>query len=397
MKNKNHGKLRVLVVGAGMYVGGRGTSSYGTVMPALNELYRKGIVSDVYVSATSSKSIKDLTKKMDGLRKITGTAIKMVGFPTSKASLHAYREVLSQYKPDCAIVVVPDQLHYKITLDLLSAGIHTLVVKPLTPTLTQAKKLATLADKNNVYAAVEFHKRYDEANCKLKDTFIDGILGDILYVHVEFSQRRTIPLEVFKNWAGMTNIFQYLGVHYVDLIYFVTGARPIRVLATGQKNLLKKSGIDSYDSIQAVVEWKMPKGNNFISTILTNWIDPNTTSAMSDQRIKVIGTNGRYESDQKNRGVQLVTQKNGIEDINPYFTQSYCTSEGKMRFFSGYGIKSITRFCEDALDIKSGSKKPSDFEGIRPTFKEALISTSIIEAATKSLGHNSIWINLGKI
>ena len=37
-----------------------------------------------------------------------------------------------------------------------------------------------------------------------------------------------------------TNILQYLGVHYVDIIRFVTDAIPIRVMAIGQKKWLIK-------------------------------------------------------------------------------------------------------------------------------------------------------------
>ena len=43
----------------------------------------------------------------------------------------------------------------------------------------------------------------------------------------------------------------------------------------------------------------MKKGNNFIQSIHVNWIDPETSSAVSDQKLKFIGTKGRVELDQK--------------------------------------------------------------------------------------------------
>ena len=61
---------------------------------------------------------------------------------------------------------------------------------------------------------------------------------------IEYSQPREIPLKLFKKWSQDTNIFQYLGVHYVDLIYFLTGFQPISAYATGVKNyLFSKKGI----------------------------------------------------------------------------------------------------------------------------------------------------------
>jgi hypothetical protein len=114
---------------------------------------------------------------------------------------------------------------------------------------------------------------------------------------------------------------------------------------------------------------------------------------MSDQKIKVIGTKGRYESDQKNRGIQIVTEE-GIEDFNPYFSQSYELGKSGVKIFSGYGIDSINQFCYDIISIKEKSKSIESFEGIRPTFRDALISTAVIEANNYSLGNNSIWTSI---
>jgi len=388
--SENH-KLNILIVGAGMYVGGRGTNGYGTVLPALNEMHREGIINRIFVAATNSSSIRALKRKAKSLNIITGSQMEFEGFPKSGYDPHIYKRVVDQYNLDCAIVVVPDHLHFEIASYLIKAGIHTLVVKPLAPTVKEVKELIRLAEEKNIYGAVEFHKRYDEANLKIKDIISKKEIGDILYINVEYSQRIVIPTKVFRSWVSNTNIFQYLGVHYVDIIYFATYARPTRVLAIGQKRLLKKLGIDTYDSIQAIIEWTTGS-NKFVSTILTNWIDPNTTSAMSDQKIKIIGTNGRIESDQKNRGIQIVREKTGIEDINPYFTQPY--PFGERYIFKGYGIESIKQFLKDVRNIICKKNKPSDFQENRPTFKQALASTSVIEGVNLSLKRNNGWIYL---
>ncbi len=392
---KDSKKLNVLIVGAGMYVTGRGTSGYGTIMPALNELSRCGLIDTVCVASRHSESIKQLKRKMSSLARITKNNIKIKGFPQKGKDTKAYEKAIRSSNPDCAIVVVPDHLHYEVAKDLIKAGIHTLVVKPLVPTVAEAKKLIRLCEKNKVYGAVEFHKRYDEANLKLKEFIAGGKVGDLLYINVEYSQRRQVPMKIFKAWVRNTNIFQYLGVHYVDIIHFITAAKPLRVLATGQKKLLSRHGIDNYDSIQVLIEWAGAGKHKFVSSILTNWIDPDTTSSMSDQKIKIIGTLGRLESDQKNRGLQVVTQAQGIEDINPYFTQSYLSSGSRTKVFKGYGIESISQFCKDVLNIKRGLNKPKDFEGKRPTFKDALVSTAVIEAVNRSLRNKSYWVRVG--
>lgn len=386
-------KIKVLVIGAGMYVCGRGTSGYGTVIPALAQAFRDGIIGEIYLAATSEKSIARAKEKIRQVEKTMELKLPIKYYPEKGKNNFAYREAIAQ-NPDCAILAVPDHLHYPIASRLIKAGIHVLSVKPLTPTLAQAEKLVMLADNHSVLGMVEFHKRQDEANLKLKQCCREGKLGDILYVAVEFSQRRNVPEKIFRLWAEKTNIFQYLGVHYIDLIYFATGATPLRVLAVGQKNLLSGKGINTYDSMQVFTQWRTPgSAGTFISVVMVNWVDPETTSAMSDQRIKVIGTKGRYESDQKDRGVRIVTQDAGIEDFNPYFSQFYPGIDGKM-VFRGYGEKSIRQFIDDVKSVSENGANSSSLRGLRPTFRDSLVSTAVIESATKSLSRNGAWISI---
>jgi len=387
--------MNILIIGTGMYVCGRGTDGYGTILPAIYEWKREHReTGNIYIAGSHLDGIKVLNGKINELNKLFGFDIKPRYFPEnevsdSEAFIKAIHEIA---KPACAIVAVPDNLHRKIAGYTIENGLHTLVVKPLASTIQEVIELIELQQRHGVYCAVEFHKRLDLANLKLRDTIKSGKVGDPLYFVVEYSQRKSIPTERFKSWVETTNIFQYLGIHYVDIIYFATGAVPKRVMAIGQKNWLYSKGINTYDSIEGIIEWEMPSKKVFSSYILTNWIDPESTSAMSDQRIKVIGTKGRFESDQKYRGVTIVTDEKGVEEPNPYFCCSYGQS-GEI-FYSGYGIESIHQFLSDVVKIERGSLRIQDLEEKRPTFRQSLIPTKVIEAVNSSLQNNSKWIEI---
>ncbi len=145
--------------------------------------------------------------------------------------------------------------------------------------------------------------------------------------------------------------------------------------------------------MQALIEWDIPGSDiPFVSTFLTNWIDPNTTAALSYQSIKVIGTAGRFESDQRDRGLHMVTEVDGIEVINPYFTQLYPSPQSTAREYKGYGIDSIRTFLEDARGLLDGERTPADLEALRPTFRQALRSTAVVEAVNQSLRSKSEWV-----
>ncbi|MDB2339276.1 Gfo/Idh/MocA family oxidoreductase [Gammaproteobacteria bacterium] len=386
-------QLEIIVIGAGLYVCGKGTSGYGTILPAIFEWKRLNKnLGDIHCVSTSEESSRNLLEKAKELQVKTGVNFEITSYPDQGLKNYtAYREVLNNCKkPACAIIAVPDHLHYQIAKECLEANIHTLIVKPLTPTYAEGLDLVNLAKKNKLHAAVEFHKRWDKSNLILRDKFKSGELGAPLNCWVEYSQRKSVPLSSFKDWASKTTILQYLGVHYIDVIRFVTLASPKRVMAVGQKSEIVRHGIDTYDAIQSVIEWEMQDGTHFTETILTSWVDPNNSSAVSDQKIKFVGTKGRYEADQKERGIRLNTDEHGIQHINPDFCMPYGENDGDI-YWQGYGIDSITTFIDDVVAINNEKVNLLDLQNTRPSFKESLISTAVIEAAHISLENDSKW------
>lgn len=377
--------LNILVIGTGMYVCGRGTDGYGTVMPAILEWRRRNGSGKIYVAGKSRKGMDIARAKINALKRAADIDI-LIKYLTPKEAVKRIP------RPGACIVVVPDNAHSVVAKSAIEAGLHTLVVKPLAPTVREVNELISLQKRNKVYCAVEFHKRFDEANLLLKDVMSGSRIGDPLYFVVEYSQRKSVPSERFVKWAKETNVFQYLGIHYVDIIYFATGATPVRVMATGQKGWLASRGIDTYDAVQAAIEWKMPSGKRFTSQILTNWIDPESTSAMSDQKIKVIGTKGRFESDQKNRGITIVTDGKGVEEPNPYFCASY--GPAGSAHYRGYGIDSIKQFLSDVSMIEGGEVNIEDLEADRPTFRQSIVPTTVLEGVNKSLESGARWVRI---
>ncbi|MEK9779872.1 MAG: Gfo/Idh/MocA family oxidoreductase, partial [Gammaproteobacteria bacterium] len=257
-------KIDLIIIGAGLYVCGKGTNGFGTILPAIFEWERdNNKIANLFCVSTSNLSAKQLLKKGKELTSKTGVKINIKAYPQSnKRNPQSYKEVIKKLKkPACAIVAVPDHLHYEVIKDCLLSGLHTLVVKPFTSTYEEGADLVRLAEKKKLYGAVEFHKRWDKSNIIMRDRLRSGALGSPLYCWIEYSQRRSIPLSFFKAWAENTSILQYLGVHYVDIIRFVTGAIPKRVLATGQKYEILRNNIDTHDSIQSLIEWEMPDGH----------------------------------------------------------------------------------------------------------------------------------------
>ena len=388
--------MDIIVIGTGMYVSGRGTDGYGTILPAILEFQRvTNIIDKVYVVGTNPKNTKIAKNKIEKLKKLTGVKIKIEYSPLNgKNNRKEYISIMNKIKkPSCAIIAVPDHLHHEICSECLKRKIHTLMVKPFTPTVNEGKNLIRLANKNNLYCAVEFHKRWDKQNLYLKDIYETHKLGEPLYTWTEYSQRKTIPTTVFRNWVEKSNLLQYLAAHYIDLISYITESKPIRVSAFGQKKWLINKGVDVHDSIQCSVLWKK---NNvvFNQILLTNWIDPESSSAMSDQKIKFVGTKGRYEADQKERGIKVLIDGQSLGTPNLEFCQSFGNKQGEY-IWKGYGIDSIFTYLTNLNKILNSNTNPKNFKcNITATFKDALVSTAVIQAAWKSLNNDSKLIDI---
>ena len=387
--------LNILVIGNGMYSTGRGTDGFGTILPAINEYRRSGNkVESLHIVGTRVQSSIQAKEKSEEFKLLAGSDISIKFSPTDEDEVDEFKKAINEIqKPACAIIAVPDHLHHEIAKTCLENNLHCLIVKPFTPKLSEARELTSLAEKKGLVAWVEFHKRWDRSNILLRDSYSSGELGELLYCIVEYSQRKSIPIDSFKEWSSQTNILNYLGVHYVDLVRFITRALPKRVSANGQEYFLKDKGINTYDAIECSIEWETIDKRSFIQTIFTNWIDPENSSAASDQKIKLIGTKGRIESDQKNRGVYLNTDDQSPQAINPYFCLPFKNDLNKLQW-SGYGIESFEAFLSTVSSVISREILIKNIPDSRPTFKESIISTSVLEAAKDSLENNSEWVSL---
>jgi len=390
--------MNIVVIGSGMYVSGRGTNEYGTVMPAICEWKRLNPGGEVHVVGTHGQRIQQTKMRVLELQKKMKVQFKCYFYPenTDVIDSERYQKILKKIlPPKVAIIAVPDHLHYEVSKEALQEGFHTLVAKPLVPSFQEASDLYTLQKKMRVHCVVEFHKRFDAANLKLKEAFKNNEIGAPLYFLIEYSQRKHIPIENFISWVRHSNVFQYLGVHYVDMIYFVTGALPQRVMALGQKHWLVQRGIDNYDAIQGVIEWQDRLGQKFLSYILTHWVDPLRSPALSNQKIQLIGTKGTFSSDQKMRGIEMVTDEGGTQQPSPYYTFGYHINETLN--YEGYGIESIMAFLKDVFLIVKDQLQLSEISERCPTFRQALVSCAVIDGINQSLNQGGRWIKVPEI
>ena len=171
-----------------------------------------------------------------------------------------------------------------------------------------------------------------------------------------------MPLDKFKLWAERSSPFEYIGTHYADVYYYVTGLKPKRVVAFGQKKYLPAQGSNAYDAIQAAIEWE--DGSAF--WIQTSWVIPVNNAQMTQQGMMFAGTKGEYKSDHANRNLYFTSDEGGFEHYNPNFMKPYDDwDEDGAADWTGYGYESNAQGIHDVRNILQATEGKSGDERAR--------------------------------
>jgi predicted dehydrogenase len=374
--------LNIILIGSGNYVLGD-ENKYGTIFPALLEFHKNKGIGSISILCNSFSSLKKAKRKIEKILQFIQTKPNI--FYEINKDEKNIKKILLQRNINTAIVSVPDPFHYYYSKILLKNKINILVVKPLTNKIKESLELIKISKKNKTISFVEFHKRFDETNMLLKNKINEDAFGRILYFNINYSQNKNYPEKIFKKWSKKVNVFEYLGVHYVDLISYLTSYKPLEVTAWEQWGYLKNKGINTPDSIQAAIKWKnLREKKYFMSFINCSWVDSNNKPAVSDQNLLLVGSKGKFFSDQMNRGTQYLTDNEGYKIPNPYFTQRYLDSNNNY-FYDGYGIKSILNFLNITNDKINNLKINLSSQ---PTFYNTHLTVETLEAINLSIKFN---------
>ena len=393
MKNWD-GRLPVLVVGGGMI-------SQEVILPALFQEQKKGRVGPVSVATRRSSTIEQIAKAFP---KNTFRGYPRPGRGGAEVEdAECYKKAIADLeKHGLVIVATPDHLHTPVIMECIRAGRHVVCQKPLCLKVNEAYEIIVAARAAGVYVLTDYHKRHDRAVRAVRHRYRKGDMGEMIFGHAWIEERREMPLKWFARWCDKSSSFEYIGVHYADAYYYVTGLKPKRVIAFAQKKLLPTLGKNAYDAVQAVIEWE----NGSAFWIQTSWVCSEHQTALTNQGMQLSGTEGEYFGDHKNRNLYFCTQKGGFEHYNPNFFKEYddWDSDGEVQY-QGYGYDSIVQGLDDIRNITAATmglsrtaalKKRQEMikrlEPHRALPSQALIGAAINEAVRISMENGSRYV-----
>lgn len=131
----------------------------------------------------------------------------------------SWKEHLSDF--DAAIIAVPTVDHFNIGFELISAGKHVLIEKPVTSTVEQADALIRLADEKGIVAQVGFPERFNPAVVKALPEITRPLFVE------------THRLGIFSPRSLDVDVVLDLMIHDLDLLYFLLKEEPSYIEAVG--------------------------------------------------------------------------------------------------------------------------------------------------------------------
>ncbi|MFV2066805.1 MAG: Gfo/Idh/MocA family protein [Pirellulales bacterium] len=223
------------IVGGGMIV-------HDQILPSVYHLQRTGHVGAIGVVATQTKRLRDLLDPRFSEAFPGQTFHSYPALDDSDDQRHPdlWRDVVATQPPrQLAIVATPDRLHDEMIRFCLEHDQHVLCVKPLVQHYEHAQQIEQLARERGLFVGVEYHKRFDRRSLDARSLYRAGRFGEFQCGDARMVEPYYYRHSNFQNWftTDQADAFTYVGCHYVDLVYFITGLRPTEVSVRGVKRM----------------------------------------------------------------------------------------------------------------------------------------------------------------
>jgi predicted dehydrogenase len=146
----------------------------------------------------------------------------------------AAAEAIARLKPDAVSINTWPDSHATYAMLALESGCHVFIEKPLADNVAEAEAIAALAKAKGKKLVIGYILRVHPSWMKFVE--IGRTLGKPLVMRMNLNQQSSGPQwEVHKQLMRSISPIVDCGVHYIDVMCQVTGARPVSVHAVGAR------------------------------------------------------------------------------------------------------------------------------------------------------------------
>ena len=385
------------------------------VLPSLYHLQRLGRIGEITVCARRKSTLTPLLEDASLQAAFPGQSFLPQPGPEADDGLHpdGFREQLAAL-PEASLVyiAVPDQNHYEVLCETIDRGHHAICVKPLVLRHEQAQEIQRRAHEKGVFVGVEYHKRYDDKNWIARKKYRSGALGEFKLGQARLHEKWWYRDSNFMNWCttDQTDFFVYIGCHYVDLVAFLTGLKPVAVSVHGIEDSFP-NGATGYLYTDARVIWE----NGAVLNVQNGIAYPNQATAGNDQGMTLYtkdeasGVGGFLEHVDNLRGAAYcaIAPGEGLgatahHQVNPDYFQMIERSDGPGLRPVGYGYRAIEQLVDAAIEVANAGDLEArrakllaiDEAGWHATPANSFYNELVVEAGRLSILNGARRVNI---
>ena len=165
-----------------------------------------------------------------------------------------FSSALAATRPDAAAICTYPDSHAELVLQALAAGCHVFVEKPIAVTVAEAERVAEAALRAQRKLVVGYILRHHPSWQRFIE--LARTLGKPLVMRMNLNQQSSGAMwQTHRNLMKSTSPIVDCGVHYVDVMCQMTGARPVRVSAIGARLTDElPEGMYNYGQLQVVFD-----------------------------------------------------------------------------------------------------------------------------------------------
>lgn len=215
----------------------------------MTEAVRAAIVGTGFMGKTHAQAVRATGGQVAGFvgSSVDSARVAAELFPGAVPS--ASLQELIALGVDVVHVCAPNQLHVVYAQEAIAAGVHVICEKPLATTVADAARLTIAARDRGLVTGVPFVYRFYPAVREIRRRIAADADNRLWLLHGSYLQDWLADPNA-SNWrvdprrGGASRTFGDIGVHWCDLMEFVTGQRVTKLTArTG--NAFRREGGDA--------------------------------------------------------------------------------------------------------------------------------------------------------
>jgi predicted dehydrogenase len=217
-----------------------------------------------------------------------------------------FSDLLDDPELDAIVLATPVPTHAELAVEVLEAGKHCFVEKPLAQSVAAAERAVAAAEASGRVLMVGHLLEYHPGIEKLRQLTSSGELGEIYYIYGNRLNLGKLRADENALWS--------LGAHDVSVLLSLAGEEPVEAVAQGEAYV--RAGVE--DVVFCFL--RFPSG--LVAHLHLSWLDPH-----KERRFTVVGSRRMATFDDMDLERKLTVYDKGFdEDARTY--GEYITRSG---------------------------------------------------------------------